>query len=61
MTTALLWRATGLTTVEVVRASRAPRPQCGAPSLHLETTAEVLTGLITAYDHYEQKSEAAWR
>jgi hypothetical protein len=26
-----------------------------------ETTAEVLTGLITAYDHYEQKSEAAWR
>ena len=26
-----------------------------------ETTAEVLRGLMTAYDHYEQKSEQAWR
>ena len=26
-----------------------------------ETTAEVLQGLATAYEHYEQKSEAAWR
>ncbi len=26
-----------------------------------ETTAEVLQGLITAYDHYEQKSEPAWQ
>lgn len=26
-----------------------------------ETSAEVLTGLKTAYAHYEQKSEAAWR
>ena len=26
-----------------------------------ETSAEVLHGLITAYDHFEQKSEAAWR
>jgi hypothetical protein len=26
-----------------------------------ETTAEVLQGLITAYDHYDRKTEAAWR
>ena len=26
-----------------------------------ETSAEVLEGLKTAYAHYEQKSEAAWR
>ncbi|MEA2711830.1 MAG: hypothetical protein QOF78_4431 [Phycisphaerales bacterium] len=26
-----------------------------------ETTAEVLKGLITAYDHFEQGSEPAWR
>ena len=26
-----------------------------------ETTAEVLGGLIQAYDHAENKSEAAWR
>jgi hypothetical protein len=26
-----------------------------------ETTAEVLNGLITAYTHYEQESEPAWR
>lgn len=25
-----------------------------------ETTAEVAQGLLRAYDHYEQKSEAAW-
>ena len=27
----------------------------------LETTAEVLTGLKTAYRHYGEKHEAAWR
>ena len=27
----------------------------------LETTAEVLTGLKTAFEHYEKKTEAAWR
>lgn len=27
----------------------------------LETTAEVLTGLAAAYDHYEARSEKAWR
>ena len=26
-----------------------------------ETTAEVLIGLRTAYEHFEQKSEEAWR
>jgi hypothetical protein len=26
-----------------------------------ETTAEVVQGLVQAYDHFEQKSEAAWR
>lgn len=26
-----------------------------------ETTAEVLNGLATAYSHYEQQSESAWR
>jgi hypothetical protein len=27
----------------------------------LETSAEVLTGLVKAFDDYEKKSEAAWR
>ena len=26
-----------------------------------ETSAEVLTGLVKAFDDYEQKSEAAWQ
>ena len=26
-----------------------------------ETSAEVLGGLVTAFRHYEQKSESAWR
>ena len=26
-----------------------------------ETSAEVLTGLVKAFDDYERKSEAAWR
>jgi hypothetical protein len=26
-----------------------------------ETTAEVLQGLITAYEHFEQKSEPVWQ
>ena len=26
-----------------------------------ETTAEVLMGLKTAYDHYERRAEPAWR
>jgi hypothetical protein len=27
----------------------------------LETSAEVLGGLITAYEHFEQRNGAAWR
>jgi hypothetical protein len=26
-----------------------------------ETAAEVITGLDTAFEHYEQKSESAWK
>lgn len=26
-----------------------------------ETTAEVLGGLVTAFEHFEQRTEAAWR
>lgn len=26
-----------------------------------ETTAEVLGGLVTAYEHYEEKNEEAWQ
>lgn len=26
-----------------------------------ETTAEVLSGLVTSYEHYENRSEEAWR
>ena len=26
-----------------------------------ETTAEVLNGLVTAFEHFEQRCEAAWR
>lgn len=26
-----------------------------------ETTAEVLKGLVTAYEHYERRSEEAWK
>jgi hypothetical protein len=26
-----------------------------------ETSAEVLTGLVTAFEHYDNKSEPAWK
>ena len=26
-----------------------------------ETSAEVLSGLVTAYEHFEQRNETAWR
>lgn len=26
-----------------------------------ETSAEVINGLITAFDHYEEKTEEAWK
>ena len=33
-------------------------PQCKAM---FETAAEVLSGLVTAFRHYEQKDEHAWK
>ena len=27
----------------------------------LETSAEVINGLLTAFEHYEKRSEEAWR
>jgi hypothetical protein len=33
-------------------------PKAQAP---FETSAEVLTGLVKAFDDYEKKGEAAWR
>ena len=31
------------------------------PQALFETSAEVLTGLVKAFDDYEKKNEAAWR
>jgi hypothetical protein len=39
-------------------ANEAEDPKC---AVLCETTAEVLTGLETAYDHYLNKSEKAWQ
>ena len=41
---------------EDVRTVREPRAQA-----LMETTAEVCTGLATAYEHYQEQSEPAWR
>ncbi|NOJ49980.1 hypothetical protein [Bradyrhizobium archetypum] len=38
--------------------SKVDEPQLKAM---FETSAEVLTGLVKAFDDYEQKIEAAWR
>lgn len=38
--------------------SKVEEPQAKAL---FETSAEVINGLITAFDHYEKKSEEAWR
>jgi hypothetical protein len=38
--------------------SKVDEPQFAAM---FETAAEVLTGLIKAFDDYERKNEAAWR
>jgi hypothetical protein len=42
---------------------RADVPKVSDPKAQalFETSAEVLGGLITAYEHFEQRSEAAWR
>lgn len=38
--------------------SKVEEPQAKAL---FETSAEVINGLITAFDHYEKRSEEAWR
>jgi len=38
--------------------AKIPEPRAQAL---FETTAEVLKGLVAAYDHYESGTEAAWR
>jgi hypothetical protein len=39
-------------------ANQVDDPKCAALC---ETSAEVLTGLETAFDHYRNKNEAAWQ
>lgn len=46
--------------IELLRADVGKVTEPKAQSL-FETSAEVLTGLVKAFDDYEQKSEAAWR
>jgi hypothetical protein len=48
---------------EVIRHAREDVEKISEPKAQalFETTAEVLTGLKTAYDHYEAKSEPAFR
>lgn len=47
---------------ELVQHVRADVERVNEPRFEalLETTAEVLTGLKTAYQHYDKKSEKAW-
>jgi cation diffusion facilitator CzcD-associated flavoprotein CzcO len=47
----------------VIEHVRADVHKAGEPKAQalLETTAEVLQGLVTAYRHYEQASEPAWQ
>ena len=48
---------------ELIQHARADIARVTEPRFQalLETTAEVLTGLKTAYQHYGEKHEAAWR
>lgn len=48
---------------EIIRHARDDAERVREPRFQalLETTAEVLTGLRTAYQHYDQKNEPAWR
>ena len=46
--------------IEHVRADVAKVTEPKAQAL-FETTAEVLNGLATAYEHYDAKAEPAWR
>lgn len=47
---------------ELIQHARADIERVDEPRFQalLETTAEVLTGLKTAFQHYGQKREAAW-
>ena len=47
---------------ELIQHARADVTRVAEPRFQalLETTAEVLTGLKTAYQHYGRKSERAW-
>lgn len=47
---------------ELIRHARDDIAKVNEPRFQalLETTAEVLTGLKTAYRHYDEKREAAW-
>jgi hypothetical protein len=38
-------------------------PQLGDPQARalVETSAEVVQGLVTAFEHYERRNEPAWR
>lgn len=47
-------------TIRHVRDDISKVPDAKAQAL-FETTAEVLGGLVRAYEHAERKSEAAWR
>jgi hypothetical protein len=48
---------------EVIQHVRADVAKVSEPKAQalFETTAEVLSGLATAYEHYDAKAEPAWR
>ncbi len=48
---------------DVIRHAREDVDKVSDPKAQalFETTAEVLTGLVTAYDHFEKRSESGWR
>jgi hypothetical protein len=51
----------GMLTSTAYRAkTEAPGAEDTRAQALFETTAEVLQGLITAYEHFENQSEAAW-
>jgi hypothetical protein len=48
---------------DVIRHVRADVDKVSDPKVRalFDTTAEVLSGLVTAYDHFEQRGESAWK
>ncbi len=48
---------------DIIQHARADVDKVSDPKAQalFETTAEVLTGLVTAYDHFEQRAESAWK